>query len=229
VNALLIPHIAAGIAAIGLGAVAGSAPKGGKLHKAAGLGFLGAMLGLGITASLLSILLEGKAGAGGFITCYLVGTGWLAARRRDRWTGRLELGACLFILALAAASVAGGIAAAASPDGLHAGSTARDSFGGAIFCGLLGAADLKYIRQDRMAARPRLTRHLWRMCAAFFVATGSFFIGQQDVLPAAIRMSPLLFALGLAPLGLMAFWLVRMRLPSRPLPGRGTVRSAVEG
>jgi hypothetical protein len=48
------------------------------------------------------------------------------------------------------------------------------------------------------------------MCAALFVATGSFFIGQQKVMPAFIQGSPVLFILGLAPLILMIFWLVRV-------------------
>ena len=51
------------------------------------------------------------------------------------------------------------------------------------------------------------------MCFAFFIATGSFFLGQQDVLPEAVRGSPLLFVPAFAPFGLMAFWLVRVRFP----------------
>lgn len=53
--------------------------------------------------------------------------------------------------------------------------------------------------------------NLWRMCFAFFVATGSFFLGQQDVMPQAVRGSPILFVLAFAPFALMLFWLVRVR------------------
>jgi hypothetical protein len=49
------------------------------------------------------------------------------------------------------------------------------------------------------------------MCFAFFIATGSFFLGQQDVLPQAVRGSPILFVLAFAPFAVMAFWLVRLR------------------
>jgi hypothetical protein len=49
------------------------------------------------------------------------------------------------------------------------------------------------------------------MCFAFFIATGSFFLGQQDVLPRAVRGSPILFLLAFAPFAIMAFWLVRLR------------------
>ena len=62
-----------------------------------------------------------------------------------------------------------------------------------------------------LSATQRLSRHLWRMCFAFFIATGSFFLGQQDVLPQALRGSPILFVLAFAPFALMLFWLVRVR------------------
>jgi membrane protein implicated in regulation of membrane protease activity len=49
------------------------------------------------------------------------------------------------------------------------------------------------------------------MCVAFFIATGSFFLGQQDILPAAMRGSPWMFVLAFAPLAVMLFWLARIR------------------
>jgi membrane protein implicated in regulation of membrane protease activity len=53
------------------------------------------------------------------------------------------------------------------------------------------------------------------MCFAFFIATGSFFLGQQDVLPEAVRGSPALFVLAFAPLAVMLFWLFRLRVRKR--------------
>jgi hypothetical protein len=49
------------------------------------------------------------------------------------------------------------------------------------------------------------------MCFAFFIATGSFFLGQQDVLPKAVQGSPVLFVLAFAPFAVMLFWLARLR------------------
>jgi hypothetical protein len=60
------------------------------------------------------------------------------------------------------------------------------------------------------------------MCVAFFIATGSFFLGQQDVLPKAARGSPILFLLAFAPFAIMAFWLVRLRFAGAM--GRLTLR-----
>ena len=49
------------------------------------------------------------------------------------------------------------------------------------------------------------------MCVAFFIATGSFFLGQQDALPAAVRGSPWMFVPAFAPILIMLFWLGRLR------------------
>ena len=46
----------------------------------------------------------------------------------------------------------------------------------------------------------RIRRHLWRMCFGLFIATGSFFLGQQQVFPAVLRGSPLLIVLAILPL-----------------------------
>jgi len=48
------------------------------------------------------------------------------------------------------------------------------------------------------------------------IATGSFFLGQ--VMPAFMHGSPVLVALGIAPLPLMIFWLVRVRFTNRFKP-----------
>jgi hypothetical protein len=56
-----------------------------------------------------------------------------------------------------------------------------------------------------------IVRHLWRMCFGFFIATGSFFLGQQQVFPAWLRGSIVLFIPALLPLVLLIFWLFRVR------------------
>jgi hypothetical protein len=79
---------------------------------------------------------------------------------------------------------------------------------------LAAAADRKVIRQG-MAGVDRIRRHLWRMGAAMFFATGSFFLGQQKVMPNAVQGSPILIVLAVAPLALMIFWLFYVRLSPR--------------
>jgi hypothetical protein len=58
----------------------------------------------------------------------------------------------------------------------------------------------------------RIARHVWRMCIALFVASGSFFLGQQQVFPAAVRNTPILPILTFLPIVIMIFWLLRVGL-----------------
>ena len=87
-----------------------------------------------------------------------------------------------------------------------------------VFGGLsvfFAALDLKVILQGGLSGAPRIARHLWRMCWAFFIAAGSFFLGQQKVMPVWMHGAWYLYVLGLAPLGFMIFWLIRVRLGKR--------------
>ena len=84
------------------------------------------------------------------------------------------------------------------------GSTPTPAGRGPVFflaglCLLAGSLDLRVVLRGRLTAGERIRRHLWRMCFAFFIATGSFFLGQQRVMPVAVRGSPVLFVLAFAP------------------------------
>jgi uncharacterized membrane protein len=217
-------HIAGGLAALASGTVAFAVRKGGSLHVRFGIAFCVAMFVLGLTASILSPLKSPpESPIGGVMVCYFVATAWLAARRRGV-PGRFEKIACAAILLIAAAMffrgfqlAASGIAPANPP-----GPFALFAIGG--FCLLAGLGDLRVILRGTLSATQRMTRHLWRMSFAFFIATGSFFLGQQDVLPQAVRGSPVLLVLAFAPFALMLFWLVRVRFPRafqlQPRPSR---------
>jgi ABC-type xylose transport system permease subunit len=59
---------------------------------------------------------------------------------------------------------------------------------------------------------PDWTRHYWQRCVAVWVAAASFVLGQQKLLPALLRGSPLGVLPVFAPFILMTFWLLRARL-----------------
>ena len=209
-NMLMAIHIGAGLVALPSGAFAVGVRKGGRLHGRAGTLFATSMLVLGVTAAILEPFRTppGSPIAGLFV-CYFVATSWVAARRGDGATGRFEIFAGAAALGTAALMVLGAISGSSTtPVG------AGPVFALAGLCLLAGLGDIGAYLRKRLTPVQRLSRHLWRMCFAFFIATGSFFLGQQDVLPAAIRGSPLLFALAFAPFAVMAFWLVRLRLAS---------------
>lgn len=200
-------HIAGGSLAILSGAVAVAAPKGRPLHARAGTWFFASMLVLGITAAILAWLNGDEGlGMGGILTCYFVATSWVTARRRAGTTGRFESLACAAALVMAATIAWVGIAGAATPPPGRG-----PLFALAAMCLLAGLLDLYAILRAKLTPAQRISRHLWRMCFAFFMATGSFFMGQQDLMPQSLRGSPILIVLGLAPLAVMVFWLVRLR------------------
>ena len=205
---LLWIHIAAGLLAIPAGTAAVAARKGGRTHVRAGTLFLGSMLVLGISGAILEPFSTPEPGSPlvGVFVCYFLLTGWMAARRRDGRTGRFEIAAGVVALGIGALAAWGGFTGTvAAPDGVG------PLYVAAGLWVLAGLGDLRAALLKRLTPAQRIARHLWRMCFAFFIATGSFFLGQQDVLPPALRGSPILFVLGLAPLAIMVFWLVRLR------------------
>ncbi|HEX8238541.1 MAG TPA: hypothetical protein VF574_02250 [Allosphingosinicella sp.] len=199
-------HVAAGLAALLAGTAAIAGRKGGSLHASAGIWFCSAMLVLGLTAAVLEPFRQPVPGSpvGGIMVCYFVLTGWMTARSRDGRAGWIEKTACAAALGTAALMAWGGFTGATTPAG------PGPVFALAGLCLIAGLGDLKAILR-RLSPVQRLSRHLWRMCFAFFIATGSFFLGQQDVLPEAVRASPVLFVLAFAPFAVMAFWVVRLR------------------
>ena len=207
-NAILIPHIVSGLIAVLAGYIAVVSPKGARVHRLAGTGFFGAMLVLGVTAAILEPFRTPEPGSpiGGILVCYFVATSWVAARRRDGRTGRFEITACVFAIGIAAVIAWGGLTGATPPAG------AGPVFALAGVSLLAGLLDLNVVLRGKMTAAQRIARHLWRMCFAFFIATGSFFLGQQDIMPEAVRGSAILWVLAFAPFGFMLFWLVRIRL-----------------
>jgi len=57
----------------------------------------------------------------------------------------------------------------------------------------------------------RIARHLWRMCFALFIASGSIFIARPQIFPAILSRTHTLLVLSILPLILMILWLFRVR------------------
>lgn len=214
---LVMLHIAAGGVGIVSGFVALGAAKGGPAHRKVGTVFCVAMLTMAGLAAMLAALGGQKFNTiAGTFTVYLVTTAWTTVRRGEA-PRRIDLAAMVVAFAVATAGFVLGGLAAASPYGLEDGdpSSGREPglyFAFAILATLAGALDLRALRSGGLTGAPRLARHLWRMCLALFIAAGSFFLGQADEIPQALR-GPHLMIPPLAALALMAFWLVRVRLP----------------
>jgi len=207
---LLFAHIAGATLGLISGAVAILAPKGERAHRAAGNVFFVSMLVMAGVAAVIAPLLPDARWTNttaAVFTFYLVATAWATVKRPEGQVGVFEVGAFLAAFGLAAMGLALAVIYGATP---RASSFATVY----IFAGvaaIAAAGDFKMIRRGGLVGAPRIARHLWRMCVALLIAAGSFFVGQQDELPAFMQGSPLLFAPMLATLGLMIFWLLRVR------------------
>jgi uncharacterized membrane protein len=203
-------HVGAGSLALLSGAVALSVRKGDGPHRVAGTVFFLSMLVMAASAIYLSVIYSKTMFIiGGALVIYMLATAWVAARRKDGQSGVFETGA--FLVATAGALIFG-LAAAGGAEGPGDGVGVEVYY---VFGGVLALAailDLSVILRGGVAGKQRIARHLWRMCAGMFVATGSFFLGQQQVLPAFVRGSPVLFVFAFAPLAIMVFWLIRIWL-----------------
>ena len=212
---VLILHIVGGTAGLLSGIAAVSARKGAWLHRVAGTVFFVSMLIMSAMATWLAIPLQQWGNViGGIFTFYLVSTAWMTVRRKEGTTGKFEIGAMLVALSGALAILYFGIQALGSPKPPPGGAPVAAYFIMAGVAGLAAALDLKVIVQGGIAGIPRVARHLWRMCFALFIASGSFytqFIVRKVQLPAFLHHSPLLFIPIVAPLFLILFWMIRVR------------------
>jgi hypothetical protein len=221
-------HVAAGLLALVAGAVALYAPKGRALHRRSGRVFAGAMLLMTTSAVVLAAFLRPNPGnvIAGTLTCYLVLTGVLAVLRTRRPPRAAVFGLMLVALAVGLAATALGLEARSRPGGAIDGIPAAVFFMFATVGTVAGLLDARLLIAGGLDARPRLARHLWRMGYAMWIATLSFFLGQADVFPQAVRASGVLALPVLLVTATVLYWVVRVALlgrlpgPPRPLPAR---------
>jgi uncharacterized membrane protein len=217
----LVPiHVIGGAIAIVTGIVALYTLKGGTLHRKSGTIFAYAMLVMSLSGAVMAV---GRAGAAvnipaGLVTAYLVVTSLATVRSPFAGSRWLDRGAMAAAFAFGAGSLLVAITGGAR--------------GGMIFPLLMfgvvallaGVGDLRMIRAGGLQGAPRLKRHLWRMCAALFIAAGSFFLGPVRRFPEPLRI-PALRLIPLVVLVTMVYWLWRLR---RKRIARGFVGVAPE-
>lgn len=213
-GAMYAVHIIAGSLGLLSGYTALYATKGAPLHRRSGMVFVWTMLTMAF-AGLLMAALRGVAVVinipAAVLTAYLVITALLTVQPRPAVQRWLDPALMLVALAVGLVMLAFGLEAIAS-GGARKGVPAFPFFLFA-FVGLLGAAlDMRMMRAGGVRGAVRITRHLWRMCFALFIAALSFFLGQADEFPAALRIPALLALPVLLVLATMLYWLWRVRI-----------------
>lgn len=221
--AMMAIHILGGSIALFAGAGALAVRKGGPWHARLGTAFFLSMLVMTSTGAVIAALMpERGTMLVGILTCYLVATAWVAARHRSGQAGTFERVALLVALGCAVGQFVFGYWALQRPGGrLDLLPYQAHLIFGAL-AALAATLDLNMILRKRIGAGQRIVRHLWRMSAALVIAASSFFQGQQDEFPEAVRGSPLWYLPPLLALAALGYWVVRIRfgagLPARKRP-----------
>ena len=210
---MMMIHVIAGLLALPAGAVAMTAPKGGWLHRQAGIVFVCAMLVMSSLGTLLAAMRPSLISVvAGVLTFYLVATAVLTMRytveRASRWIR------VLMLLALADGIFAVWLTAVAlnSERGALQGVPAAMYVVFAVIALLAALGDARLLGMRNIQGTARLTRHLWRMGLAMFIACASLFLGQAKVFPEPLRNFALLSIPVVLTLVHLLYWLVRVRL-----------------
>lgn len=207
-NVLVPIHVAAGGLAIVLGAAALASRKGGSVHRRAGLIFVAAMVVMGLSAAVLGNVL------GGLMTVYFVVTALTTVRPATLWTRTVGVVAPCVAIGIALVDLVLGLRAATASGGPPDGVPAPMYFLLAGVLSLAAAGDVRVLRSGAPRGPARLTRHLWRMCFALFIAAGSFFSIRERVaavLPDPFTSVPMRMLPILLVFGAMFYWLWRVR------------------
>lgn len=210
----LVSHFGVGLIALASGTIALAVAKGGRLHKKSGIVFTVAMIGLGLSAAVISAY-EGKVITGGFFVVYLVFTAMTTVKPMPGSGRKLDIALMVLAFALAGEMLWSGFVVWGLPGHSFQGVPAGMIFFLGTTCLLAAIGDVRMIREGALGGPRRLARHLWRMCFALFIATGSFFLGQMKFLPESMQSLPLMMVLGIAPLPILLYWMWRVRLRRR--------------
>ena len=216
----LAVHIIAGTVALASGYVALYAAKGAKVHRKSGMLFVAAMLVMAAGGIALATLRNNQWTAvntsGGLLTAYLVITSLTTVRPVARGSRWLHIGGMLMASLLSLADLTLGVEAIAL-----GGSRNGVPFFPFVMFGVIAllaaVGDFRVLRSGALQGAARLSRHLWRMTYALFIAAMSFFFGQAKVIPKPIRIMPLLAVPVVAVLVTLLYWLWRVRAKRTPV------------
>lgn len=217
-------HIVGGLAAVIAGPISLLAPKGRWLHRRAGAVFYYAMLVMAGFALLGALAKGHKINLfAASLTLYLVVTSWSIVKTRMGTLTRVERWAPWVAAAIAIGAAGVGAVMTLLPGVVVEGDKGAPPnlmifVAFAVIAALAAGADLWTLRRGGLTGAARISRHLWRMCLALFIAIGSFAV-QAPLLARRMDLPPppslSIFGPALAVLVLMAFWLIQVRLSRR--------------
>jgi hypothetical protein len=214
-------HIGGGTLGLISGLIAGFSPKGERLHRAAGNVFFVSMLVMALFACYLAVVVPDQlvnVFIAGF-AFYLVATGWMTVQRKEGTIGWAEkiATAVAFVLwapfAILAFQLATGLPPLFKSAVPFEGPVLIAIYIFATVLAVAALSDAKVVYAGGISGAPRIARHLWRMCLGLTLAIGSAFAnGLARFLPGPYHVPLYLHLPKLVPLGLLVFWMIRVRL-----------------
>jgi hypothetical protein len=215
-----VVHIAGGAIGLVSGTVAVCARKGGNLHRKAGTVFVTSMVVMAIFAIYLGFVVPDQITNVfiGTFALYLVATAWMTVRRKDGAQGFFEKFALFVALCLCAPFAILTFQLAVGLPPLFRSAVpfkgpvlvAIYAFTTVLVLAVIGDARVAFT--GGLSGVPRISRHLWRMCLGLTLAAGSGFTnGFARLLPGPYHVPTSFFLPQFVPLGLMLFWMIRVR------------------
>jgi hypothetical protein len=116
----------------------------------------------------------------GVFVLYLALTAWMTVRRKHV-IGHFEF----FALLVALCIVASGVGAGLTDGGLNAAS----DFLLACFAALAAGGDLRLLIHRGLSGRQRITRHLWRLCAALLIGAATLIALRGPVILSVVELA----------------------------------------
>ena len=194
---VLFLHVAAGTVGLLSGIFAMTVRKGGSLHRVAGNIFFVSMLVMATFAIYLGFVRPDQLVNVfiGVFVFYLVATAWITIRRREGAIGVSERIGLVAALALCAPFMVLSFQLALGlPTFFNSALPLKGPVLLAIYLFTLVLAiatvsDAVMVFSGGISGVPRIARHLWRMCVALTLATGSAISnGLPRILPAAFQL-----------------------------------------
>ncbi len=214
-------HVLAGTSALLAGVVALAARKGSRPHRIWGTLFVGAMVGMGLSADVLAVVIPDQLPnlLIGTFCIYLVVTSLQTVRHAQGESGFAEKVCLAAILCVGVPFAVLSFQLAAGRQPFLASATPFEGpvrvamfiFTSIIWLCALG--DARVIWRGGISGARRIGRHLWRMGLAFTLAVGSGFTnGLPRLLPDTLQIPLwLLFVPQLMALALVCYWGFRVR------------------
>jgi hypothetical protein len=213
-------HVGGGFIGLASGAVASFARKGGYVHRKAGTVFVVSTLVMATFAAYLAVAVPDQITNLfiGTFAFYLVTTAWMTVRRKEGTTGLFEKTAlfvalCLFVpFAILSFQLATGLSPLFRSAVPFKGPVLIAIYSFTSVLAIAAIGDAKVVLAGGISGTPRIARHLWRMCLALTLATGSAFTnGFARLLPGPYHVPLIFFFPQFLPLGLLIFWIIRVR------------------